>query len=287
MAAPPPRPAGAGRRVRLAVVLALALAAVACGGGNRVTGATAVPSTAVPSTAVPAVAPAQLGHRVVARYPHDPAAFTQGLLFAPDGRLFESTGRYGRSTVRQVDPTSGRLLRSTPLPAEQFGEGLAWSGDGLVQVTWQEGVANRWSPADLSLQGRWSYEGEGWGLSTMADGRLVMSDGSSVLTFRNPADFGVLARVEVTEAGAPVTRLNELEVVDGAVWANIWTTNRVVRIDPVSGRVTAALDLSDLVPPGVGAESVLNGIAHRPGDPPGRLWVTGKDWPVLYVIDVA
>ncbi len=219
---------------------------------------------------------------VLARHPHDSGAFTQGLLWH-DGRLYESTGLRGHSSVREVDLPSGRVLRERRLDATLFGEGLARVGSELIQLTWTRGVALRWGLADFSPKGRFGYQGEGWGLCF--DGRwLVMSDGSEWLTFRDPTRFEARRRVRVTLHGRPVRRLNELECVAGAVYANVWTTDRIVRIDPESGRVTALVDASGLLPAGkrpAGAD-VLNGIAWIPER--ARFVLTGKRWPWLFEV---
>jgi glutamine cyclotransferase len=231
--------------------------------------------------------PRSLHLTVVARHPHDPTAFTEGLVFVGD-RLFESSGGYGSSDVREVDPDSGAVVRSAPLPGDEFGEGLAAAGRRLRQLTWREGIARSWS-LDLAGGPVARYAGEGWGLSfDPATDRWVQSDGSASLTFRDRETFAPLGHLEVRRAGRPVTDLNELEVVGRSVWANVWKRDELVRIDVRSGDVTAVVDASDLVPPSSrnDPEAVLNGIAHRPGDPPERLWVTGKRWPTTYVVDV-
>lgn len=226
----------------------------------------------------------QLGYAVVARYPHDPAAFTQGLAWA-DGRLYESTGVEGRSSLREVDLITGRVVRSAALQPGQFGEGIAVVGDRILQLTWKSGQALVRERTSFRKLATFDYPGEGWGLAW--DGRrLVMSDGSATLVFRDPESFAELGRIDVHDAGTPVTRLNELEVIDGEIWANVWRSERIARIDPASGRVTAWVDLTGLRPqPGPGqAIDVLNGIAW---DAEGkRLFVTGKLWPWLYRIEV-
>ncbi len=248
--------------------------------------------------------PPSLDWEVVSRRPHDAKAWTQGLQLDDDGRLYESTGLRGRSTVREVDPQTGTVLRSAPLPDEQFGEGLAMVGDRLIQLTWQEGVANTWDAATFEALGAFDYEGEGWGLCF--DGqRLVMSDGSDRLTFRDPATFEVIGSVRIEPAGLADMRLNELECVDGMVWANAWLTDTIVRIDPAAGRVTGTLDLTGLLdqvpptdPPGATTPvpstqpplatdppDVLNGIAWDAAS--GTFLVTGKLWPALFEIRVS
>ena len=225
--------------------------------------------------------PERLRVRVVATYPHDADAFTQGLLWH-DGTLYESTGQYGESTVRQVELATGRVLRQAALPRHLFGEGLALVGDRLVQLTWQEGVALIWGLADFAPRGEHRYTGEGWGLCY--DGRrLVMSDGSARLTFRDPETFAVTGGVDVTVGGVPADRLNELECVEGAVYANVWRDQEIFRIDPSDGRVTAVIDASGLLTPTERRDAdVLNGIAHRAET--GTFLITGKLWPKLFEV---
>lgn len=230
----------------------------------------------------------QLTFSVLDERPHDPGAFTQGLVFDDGGRLFESAGGYGQSELREVDPDTGEVLRRQGLPSEQFAEGLTVSAGELVQLTWKEGVAHRWNPDTFVSGGEFAYEGEGWGITTDGDGLLVTSDGSDRLTFRDPGTFDTLRVVTARRDGRPVERLNELEWVDGVVWANVWRTDEVLRIDPDRGEVTAVVNLAALGPdPPPSDDAVLNGIAHRPGDPAGVLWVTGKNWPTLYRIRIA
>ncbi len=236
------------------------------------------------STATASTAPPVLGYSVIARFPHDPEAFTQGLAWA-EGHLYESTGLHGRSSLREIDLTTGRVLRSAALPRWQFGEGLAVVGDHLIQLTWHAGEALVRDRLSLRRVATLPYAGEGWGLAW--DGqRLVMSDGSASLVFRDPHTFEELGSVQVTAAGAAVSGLNELEVIRGEIWANVWGSERIARIDPASGRVSAWVDLSGLRPDPAPGQSidVLNGIAW---DAEGqRLFVTGKLWPWLYQIQV-
>jgi len=233
------------------------------------------------SGAVPAESATPVcGFVVVAEYPHDDGSFTQGLAF-DDACIdfYEGSGLYGESTLRRVDLQSGTVLESVDLDASLFGEGITVVGDEIMQLTWQENTALRWNRADFSLLGSFSYSTEGWGLSD--DGhRLIMSDGSGTLYFRNPVDFSVLGFVEVLDDGASVTHLNELEWVNGEILANVWLTDEILRIDPETGNVIARIDLSDLPRPQ--SADVLNGIAW---DFVGRhLYVTGKLWPSLYEI---
>ncbi len=229
-----------------------------------------------------------LAWTVVGRIAHAPDAFLQGLLFDTDGRLWASTGLYGASSIRELDPATGEVLRSADLPATAFGEGIALGAAGeIVQLTWQEGLAYRWDRATLTPLPPFAYDGEGWGLC--GDGsRLVMSDGSDRLTFRDPATFAPIGSVGVTRDGLPLRLLNELECADGAVWANVWQTETIVRIDPASGAVTGVLDLDGLLEPDPAAAdptAVLNGIARIPGR---DTWlIGGKLWPALLEVRIA
>nr|WP_245782481.1 glutaminyl-peptide cyclotransferase [Actinokineospora terrae] len=222
--------------------------------------------------------------QVLAEIPHDQGAFTQGLELV-DGVLYEGTGLEGRSELRATDPADGSVQERTQLPSEFFGEGITVVGDRIWQITWQNGVAVERDRSTLAERRRVTYAGEGWGICH--DGtRLVMSDGTDKLTFRDPTTFAATGEVRVRDAQGPVERLNELECVNGAVYANIWETDRIVRIDPASGGVTAVVDLTGLLPEGerTGAD-VLNGIAAVPGT--DEFIVTGKLWPKLYRVRFA
>lgn len=250
--------------------IALALAFTACRSSTD-----AAPT--VPIEPAPEVAHLTVEiHTTVA---HDTDAFTQGLVFAAD-ELYESTGRYGRSQLRQVAPDSGAVLRSTDLDTDLFGEGIAHVDDRLIQLTWKAGRALVYDLDSLSVVDEFAYEGEGWGLCS--DGRrLVMSDGSSTLTFRDPATFAVLGTVETTHDGDPLSGLNELECADGMVFANVWRTDQIVRIDPATGRVNAVIEADALERPA--SAGVLNGIARDPAT--GRFRLTGKNWPTSYEVE--
>lgn len=217
--------------------------------------------------------------RVTRVLPHDARSFTQGLELA-DGILYEGTGQRGRSLVRAVRPATGEVLTQQRLPGRFFGEGITVVDDELWQLTWKAGVAFLRDRSSLHEIRRVHYEGQGWGLCH--DGqRLVMSDGSAELTFRDPVTFRRLGSVTVRAGGDPVEELNELECAGGFVWANVWHTDSIVRIDPRSGRVTAVVDASELLPPEArGAAGVLNGIAAVPGT--DEFLLTGKSWPHLY-----
>jgi len=250
---------------------------------------TAQPAAPTPIDAppTPAAQPSIYGYQVLNVFPHDPSAFTQGLVYQ-DGIFYEGTGLRGQSTLRQVDPATGQVLQGVRLPDQYFGEGIALLGDRLYQLTWQENTGFIYDKTSFELLGTWNYAGEGWGLTS--DGqRLIMSDGSNELRFLDPAAMEELGRVAVVDGdGLPVTRLNELEWVEGEVWANVWQTDRIARIDPASGRLLGWIDLAGLLPEEDRAAQrvdVLNGIAYDAAT--GRLFVTGKWWPKLFEIQVA
>lgn len=256
--------------------------------GSGVATACAAPA---PVPATPAASPGRApipvrSLRVVGAHPHDREAFTQGLLFH-DGTLYESLGslgREGRSAVREVEIVSGRVLREARLPGREFGEGLALVDDRLVQLTWRDGVARVWRRADFVPAGEHRYEGEGWGLAY--DGRrLIQSDGSATLTFRSPIDFAVIGTLQVTRDGRPEPFLNELELADGALYANIWGSDEIVRIDLASGEVSAVWSAAGLLEAGERERTdVLNGIAWNPAT--SRFYITGKLWPLLFEVEL-
>jgi len=228
-------------------------------------------------------ASAAAGFSIVAAYPHDPGAFTQGLAIDA-GRLYEGTGQYGASTVRRVDLASGRPEKQRALGPRYFGEGIAILDGLLYQLTWQNGVVVVFDLETFEVERTMQYDGEGWGLTH--DGReLIMSDGSATIRFRNPLSFAVTREIEVRDRDVPVTMLNELEYIDGEIWANIWYDDRIVRIEPADGAVLGYVDLANLYPRGArSSEAVLNGIAYDAAAK--RLFVTGKNWPQLYEIRV-
>lgn len=222
------------------------------------------------------------GYRVVRTYPHDRGAFTQGLVYL-DGVLYESTGLNGRSSLRSVDLATGRVLQNRAVSAEYFAEGLAFLDNKLFQLTWQNGVAFVYDRMSFRPLTTLRYPGEGWGLTT--DGRhLILSDGSATLRYLDPGTFREVKRITVTDRGKPVTQLNELEWVKGEIYANVWQTDRLVRISPATGRVVGWVDLTGLLTDAerYAGVDVLNGIAYdAKGD---RLFVTGKLWPKLFEI---
>lgn len=222
--------------------------------------------------------------RVVKAFPHDPTAFTQGIVFA-DGIFYESTGLNGYSTVRKVTPETGAVIQKVAVEDQYFAEGLALVGQELLQLTWQTRVGFVYDKATLKRLRTFSYPTEGWGIAY--DGKqLVMSDGSSRLFFMDPTNQKVLRSLQVLDGGRPVERLNELEFVRGELWANVWQTDRIAKINPATGAVTGWIDLTGLLRPEArGPEGdVLNGIAwDKAGD---RVFVTGKKWPWLFQIDL-
>lgn len=225
------------------------------------------------------------GYRVITTYPHDPKAFTQGLLYR-DGALYESTGLYGQSSLRRVELETGKVLQQVQLPKRYFAEGLALVGDALVQLTWQEHTGIVYDRRTFEQRRTFTYKTEGWGLDYDDKGGLVMSDGSDQLFFLDPKTFAVVRTLRVRDGGRPVPNLNELEWIEGEIWANVWSTDRLVRIDPSSGAVTGWVNLDTLWPRAQRPRSadVLNGIAYDRER--RRIFVTGKNWPRLYHIAV-
>lgn len=222
---------------------------------------------------------------VIKEYPHDPTSFTQGLL-VHDGQLYEGTGQPGASRVARLDLATGKALAQSRYPADQFGEGIVRWRDQLISVTWQNGIGHRWRLKDLKPIGTFRYAGEGWGLAMLGE-RLVMSDGTARLRYFDPATMKETGALAVTLNDQPLRNINELEVIDGQIWANVWMTNFIVRIDPATGKVMSVLDLRGLKERAGarGSDSVLNGIAWDAKA--RRLFVTGKYWPKLYEIRVA
>ena len=256
-----------------------------CAADGQSTNTAAVAPASAPASAAPAQV-TNYTYQVVNTFPHDPRAFTQGLLFH-DGRLLESTGLYGQSSLREVDLATGAVLRKWAVPSQYFAEGLALLDGKLYQLTWTTRKAFVYDlnadPKGFRKAGEFSYTGEGWGLTT--DGHwLIMSDGTSTIRFLNPATFAVDHTIQALKDDLPQDRLNELEYVKGEIYANIWKTDWVARIDPASGRVVGMIDFSYLLPAADRTQTtnVLNGIAYDPaGD---RLFVTGKNWPKLFEV---
>ena len=221
--------------------------------------------------------------KVVRSYPHDPQAFTQGLLYR-DGFLYESTGLNGKSSIRKVNLETGKVLQSKDIPPQYFGEGLTVWKDTLVGITWQTQTGFVFDLATFDLRNQFAYPGEGWGLAQNGK-ELVLSDGSATLRFLDPKTFLEVRRVKVTADGIAVNQINELEVVGDEIFANIWHTNTIARIDQNTGKIVGWIDLGKLYPDagkGPTGENVLNGIAWDADKK--RLFVTGKLWPKLYEI---
>ena len=225
------------------------------------------------------------GYQLVHTYPHDAQAFTQGLIFV-DGHLFESTGLKGKSSLRMLDLSTGKVLQKYDLPAQYFGEGLTDWGSTLIQLTWKEHTGFVYDRFSFSVLRTFQYEGEGWGL-THDESQLILSDGTSYLRFLDPKSFKETRRLRVyDEAGHPIEKLNELEYLHGEIYANIWETDEIVRISPRSGKILGRIDLSGIIDKRTLAspDAVLNGVAYDSiGD---RLFITGKLWPKLFEIKI-
>jgi glutamine cyclotransferase len=239
--------------------------------------------TAPGCTPAPPESTPEYGYEVVHTYPHDRFAFTEGLFYL-DGFLYESTGLEGESSIRKVQLETGEVVQKYEVPAQYFGEGIVNWNDRLIQLTYKTQVGFVYNFATLALERRFEYPGEGWAL-TQDGKRIIMSDGSSQIRFWNPDTLNETNRITVTDQGSPVSNVNELEWIKGEIYSNIWTTDRIARINPASGKVTGWIDLTgildaaDRIP---GHTDVLNGIAYdAKGD---RIFVTGKRWPKLFEI---
>jgi glutamine cyclotransferase len=230
------------------------------------------------------VVPKRNGYKVIHTYPHSKDAFTQGLIY-DNGVLFEGTGQETGSSLREVELTTGKVLRQHNLDASLFGEGITLYRSRIFQVTWENKVGFVYDKSTFKVINKIYYNTQGWGLTTIDD-NIIMSDGTNVLYFFEPEMFTVISRLEVYDNEKKVEQLNELEYINGEIWANIWTTDLIARIDPISGKVIAYIDLkgilrvSDRNP----ETDVLNGIAYDPGG--DRVFVTGKKWPKLFEIKV-
>ncbi|HMT20510.1 MAG TPA: glutaminyl-peptide cyclotransferase [Promineifilum sp.] len=242
---------------------------------------TAMPTEAELPTPAP---PITYTYRIVNTYPHDPAAFTQGLVFL-DGALYEGTGRWGESTLRETVLETGEVTRSKPLEVQYLGEGITILNDRIYQLTWQEQTGFVYDRATFELLQTFAYPTEGWGITH--DGRrLIVSDGTSTLYFRDPDTLQETGHITVRDHRGPVNRLNELEYVNGEIWANIWLSDLIARISPETGNVLGYIDLTGLLNTENLAQpaDVLNGIAFDPAT--GRIFVTGKLWPSIFEIEV-
>jgi glutaminyl-peptide cyclotransferase len=267
------------RTLTVVILTATVLCGWSSGGGDQDPVAQEPSQTLDDAAANPASEVPVLRPEVLAEVPHDPAAFTQGLELH-DGTLYEGTGLEGQSRLQELDPATGAVRRAVPLPGQLFGEGITVVDSRIWQLTWRDGVVLEWDRATLTLRRQLPLDGEGWGLCY--DGaRLVRSDGTDRLRFHDPVTFAGIGSVAVRFQDEPVTQLNELECVDGQVWANVWPSDVIVRIDPASGRVTAAVDAAGLVDPEqrANADAVLNGIAALGND---EYLLTGKLWPVSF-----
>lgn len=261
----------------LILVLLLSLASLQCNSGTTSTNA---PRNDSPENAVVQ----NFGFEIVNIWPHDPSAFTQGLVFL-DGKMIESTGQVGRSSLRNVEIQTGRILKKIDVPPPYFAEGITLLDNKIYQLTWEQQLGFIYDAQSFEKLGEFKYDGEGWGLTT--DGRsLILSDGSNRIRFIDPDSFQVTKTIAVMDAKVPVRDLNELEFVNGEIYANIWHDDRIAVVNPQTGRVTAWIDLAGLLQPGdvEDPEAVLNGIAYDQSTE--RLFVTGKLWPKLFELKI-
>ena len=261
-------------------MLLLALGCVV--GGCRQDGSELPARGAIPALPASDARVVRYTFEVIRSWPHDRGAFTQGLVYR-NGNFIESTGLHGASTLREVELETGRVLKQVPLAAAYFGEGVAVSGAHAYQLTWQNRKGFVYDVDTFQLQREFTYEGEGWGLATDGE-QLILSDGTNRLRFLDPATFAVTRSIEVTLDGKPLDRLNELEFIRGEIFANVWQTDDIVRIDPATGRVRGVIRFTGLLPATdrQGDTDVFNGIAYdAAGD---RLFVTGKRWPRVYEV---
>jgi glutamine cyclotransferase len=223
-------------------------------------------------------------YHIINAFPHDDKAFTQGLVVS-DGFFYESTGLYGASSVRKVDPITGNSIKRYELPNRFFGEGLTIVGNEIIQLTWRSRVGFVYDKDTFAVQKEFNYQTEGWGI-TYDGKRLIMSDGTATLYFLDPETLKTIAQIEVFDEDGSVTRLNELEFIKGEIYANIWGSDHIVRINPQTGRVVAWIDLTGLLPPEDRTRpvEVLNGIAYDAQK--DRIFVTGKLWPKVFQIEL-
>lgn len=223
-------------------------------------------------------------YRIVAELPHSTSDYTQGFEYA-DGLFWEGTGGYGSSQLKCYDPATGRVERSVDIPKMYFGEGITLLNGKIYQLTWRKGKAFVYDQATLRKLGEFDYEGEGWGLAT--DGKvLYMSDGTDKITLRDPETFKPIGSMNVTIGGRKVQNINELEWIGSELWANVYLTDQIIRIDPATGKVVGIVELSGIQAPQdvTYNTDVLNGIAHDPAT--GRLWLTGKNWNKVYQVEI-
>lgn len=246
---------------------------------------TPLPATPTAVDPTPPLTPPIYNYTIVNSYPHDPMAFTQGLAWAGDGMLYEGTGLNGRASLRRVALETGEVQLILNLPAEYFGEGIALYNDKIIQLTWQSRIGFIYDAATFQQLQTFTYPTEGWGITYDGE-RLIMSDGTATLYFWDPETLTEIGQVQVREGDRAVRQLNELEYVAGEVWANVWHTDRIARIDPATGQVTGWIDLSGLLSENDRSQpvDVLNGIAYDVDN--DRLFVTGKLWPKLFEIEI-
>ncbi|MYM65226.1 glutaminyl-peptide cyclotransferase [Pseudoduganella sp. FT55W] len=252
---------------------------------NKIVAQALLLSALLPAAITASAALPTYDFKVVRSYPHDTQAFTEGLLYR-DGVLYESTGLNGKSSIRKVDLATGKILQSKDIPPQYFGEGLTAWGDTLIGLTWQTQTGFVFDLKTFEFKSQFAYPGEGWGL-TQNGKELIMSDGTATLRFLDPKTFLEVRRVKVTADGIAVDQLNELEVVEGEIYANIWHTNTIARIDPATGKILGWIDFSKLYPEagkGQNGENVMNGIAYDAEKK--RLFVTGKLWPKIYEVKI-
>ncbi len=242
-------------------------------------------SSANNSPSAPDAEPAsQFTFTIINTYPHDASAFTQGLVYA-DSIFYEGTGLFGASSIRKVSPKTGDVLQVRNNASAFFGEGITIFNDKLYQLTWQSQTCFVYDKDTFEIVGQFSYSTQGWGLTH--DGTsLIMSDGTANIYFRDPTTFAETKRIQVADETGPIRNLNELEYIKGAIYANIWLTDRIAKIDPQTGRVISWIDLTDLLPQNErkNTDAVLNGIAYDPQT--DRLFVTGKWWPKIFEIQL-
>jgi glutamine cyclotransferase len=269
-------PLSAMRRLVLVFVLGVSLTSVNCQSGTVAN----LSDKKTPNNEAVSLS----GYEVVHSWPHDPHAFTQGLVFH-DGKLLESTGEEGRSSLRRVELETGQVVQKVDVPEPYFAEGLTLLKGKLYQLTWQHQLGFIYDAWTFDKIGQFNYQGEGWGLTN--DGKsLILSDGTHQIRYLDPDNFQLQRTIAVVDSNGPVREINELEYVHGEIYANIWHEDRIVRIDPQTGRILGWIDLKGLLKPGevTDQEAVLNGIAYD--DASGRLFVTGKLWPKLFEIRV-
>ncbi len=269
------------KRSNLLLLMAVAVLVILVGIYSMIKLTTKSPEPALPAADKPAQAQ-RVSYEVVARHPHDPNAFLQGLVWH-DGGFYESTGQYGESSLRRVEFPSGKVIKQVKLAPDLFGEGLALVDNRLIQLTWTTKRGFVYDRETFQVIREFTYQTEGWGLTY--DGKdLILSDGSDQLTYLDPQNFQTVRKLRVTRDGRPVTQLNELEFIEGEIWANVWHQDVILRIDPATGQVTSFLDLKGIITPEmrINPEAVLNGIAY---DAQGkRIFVSGKLWPAIFEI---